>query len=754
MSEVKTVAPVGLETAVSRPLAHTAEKRRGNRELAASSVGAALSIVTALNTWHLLSPGIPPWLRFSVSVLGGMATLATVGLISGAMPNWSWPKWRVRLPLSSGSRTAALWSALACIGVAALMPALGPLGALRTGLTAIGLMAPGYLLSLLLVPESAGGLGRLVVTWALSAGLVPLPLAVLNAAGAPFSLGSTLACLLLLIAVLTLGVKRVQRRPFQLVGTQAADGPMPNAERLLLCSAILLTILLAVLPYVVQHSYFPFGRDYQHPINVEYLLNKGHPWPQPAYVHRTYPDSYGYLAAALAVITGWTPLQVLKVLPVLSLIAGALSVYWATRGIFGRRVAAFTLFAYSALSFQPRSNFFAGTYIDLISGITFVPLYFWCLVRTMQERSYRTPLLAGLLLGFMIQYHLFTLTYSLAISVLALMITMVLRRELVMKGLAGRLAVLSGVAFVIGLPYSVYYSFYYVQNGLARLGATGASLYNVDFPSISFPQDFVRIGLCYLLLPVAGLILLSTGRVRLRRPRPAGILLSCWLVVLLIGAFTKIFVDPLRPTYLLALPAAALLGLLADAAAKGFADPRAKPGIGWRGIAGLTAMAVVAAGMLLSLPFVANLSAASAADSRFAETRDLSSLQALRQVWQAQGKPNVVTDESGLWADYYTDGQADVVPGGPAGFSMWYPSQQERYRAFWAALQSPCSPEGLDAFRAYGVRLIYLGRRPQHWVKPGYEYNDGSGFLDCPGYTVVYSEGTPEGPIHIFRVNN
>jgi hypothetical protein len=725
----------------------------GSREVAATTLGAVVSAVIAPTTWQTLSPSIPAWMRLALSISGAAAAFAAIAVIAGATLRLDRPSWDARRALSGGRRARFVAGLVGVLGVLALAPVLGPLAALKVALAAVLLFAPGYLLSRLLAPEATDGLGRLVMAWALSAGLDPLPLFLLNAAGIRFSLAAAAVSLLALSGALAFGVHREGAGRAHVAEEQVGSGGVADSERLLLTAGIVLTVLLALLPYAVQHSYFPFGRDYQHPINVEYLLTVGRPWPQPGFVHRVYPDTYGYFAAELAVLAGWTPLQVLKVLPVVSIVAGALSLYWATRGMFGARTAAFTLLAYGALSFQPRTNFFAGTYIDLVSGLTFVPLYFWLLVRTMRERSYRAPLLAGLLLGFIIQYHILTLTYAVAISILAVAMTLALHRGLDDRRFMRRLAALSGVAYICGLPYSVYYTIYYAQDGLVRLGVTNGSPYKVDFPAISFPSAFVLVGPVYVLLPLIAALVLFAGPLRVRRPGPAGILLICWLAVLFVGAFTKIFIDPNRPTYLLALPFAILLGLLANLAAGRFRVSPRDAVFGRRRRAGLFAVGALATLMAPCLVLVANMSVASASVGLFADGRDVPSLHALRQDWQAEGKPNVVTDESGLWADYYTNGQADVIPGGPAGFGMWYPYQQQRYLAFWTALQDPCSQKSIQTFIDYGVRLVYLGRRPEHWVKPGYVYNDGSALSSCPAYTVLYSEETPRGPIRIFRVD-
>ncbi|MBI2761647.1 MAG: hypothetical protein HYX51_09510 [Chloroflexi bacterium] len=706
-------------------------------------VGAAGSAVIILG----VPSAVPFWCRAILAVLGGLAAVASLGVILDGQGLRS-------APFDTGVikrfHFANRWTALGSLPILALVSvAAGFPGVPRVVVAGVILLAPGYIASRLLAPEAVGGPGRLALAWAMSAGLVPLPLALLNWAGVPFSLPAVLLSLAFVGTIL--GVARWKSGPVTAGGRRSVEAAATINEHLLVFSAVGLTVLLAALPYLVRGSPFPFGRDYQHPVNVARILSSGWPWPQPGYIHRTYPDSFAYLASAVAALAGWTPLQVLQVLPVVSVVGGALALYCAMRGMFGRTPAAFTLLAYGALSYQPRSNFFFGTFIDLVAGLTFVPLFFWMLTRTTRERGGRGPLLAGLLAGFIIQYHLLTTTITLAVSLVYLLGIAVCRRELLTTNLLRRLGVVAGIAALTGLPFSLYYTYYYITTGLSRLGIIQSSLYDVTYPAVRLPKVLVLGGPLYLLLPVAAVVLLRTRR-QWCAPRPATMLLGAWIAVLLLGSFTKVFVDPARSTYLLALPVAALIGLTAQAARRSsLADTGGQGRPGRLGI--LVRVALVLIVVSSGIIFVAGLVTAASATNRFAEARDLPSLRALQRMWQDDGMPRVLTDESGLWAHYFTDGQAYVLPGGPAGFNQWYPRERERFEAFWAALQEPCASKSFETFQSYQVRFIYLGAKPRHWTKQGYEYNDGSGLLACSGYTLSYAEDTADGPIRIFRVD-
>jgi hypothetical protein len=68
-----------------------------------------------------------------------------------------------------------------------LTPLVGPAGALRIAVGAPALMAPGFLLSVILLPQDQGLIGRLLISGALSTGIIPLAAAALNLIGIPFS---------------------------------------------------------------------------------------------------------------------------------------------------------------------------------------------------------------------------------------------------------------------------------------------------------------------------------------------------------------------------------------------------------------------------------------------------------------------------------------------------------------------------------------------------------------------------------------
>lgn len=109
-----------------------------------------------------------------------------------------------------GAIRPAIWCVPAIIAAWLLLtPLVGPAGALRIAVGAPTLMAPGFLFSVILLPQDQGLIGRLLLSGVLSAGIIPLAAAALNLIGIPFSpevaYASVAGTSLVLALVLALG---------------------------------------------------------------------------------------------------------------------------------------------------------------------------------------------------------------------------------------------------------------------------------------------------------------------------------------------------------------------------------------------------------------------------------------------------------------------------------------------------------------------------------------------------------------------
>jgi len=159
-----------------------------------------------VTTFALLFPAIPLWLRAALALLGGLAAFATGDLILSAPE----PEEAAGPTLSRSNRgplrDTALWGGLALGIMLFLLPWLGLTRPLRSTVAVLLVVTPGYLISLLILPERIDPLGRLVLSWALAAAILPIAMELLNVAGIAFSLGSVLVTLTTMIVALVLAV--------------------------------------------------------------------------------------------------------------------------------------------------------------------------------------------------------------------------------------------------------------------------------------------------------------------------------------------------------------------------------------------------------------------------------------------------------------------------------------------------------------------------------------------------------------------
>ena len=161
--------------------------------------------VAALLFWGLHSAA-PTWLRGALALLVGLAVAAIVQLLFREKERGQASAEEARPRPRSPAKRIFPYVAISLVFVAALAPMLGVGGALRVVLAGIVLLVPGYLLSLLVLPGETSILTRVLVAWALSAGLIPVPLEVINGFGYPFSVGAVLISLGLLVLGLGLAV--------------------------------------------------------------------------------------------------------------------------------------------------------------------------------------------------------------------------------------------------------------------------------------------------------------------------------------------------------------------------------------------------------------------------------------------------------------------------------------------------------------------------------------------------------------------
>jgi hypothetical protein len=173
-------------------------------------VGISLALVVAL----LVRQGLPAVItgrgNWAVPALVGVCVLAIVLLLLHRPDLQDDVRAGSSIGSDAGLRSAARVAYLAVPFVIATWLALSPFigfdSALRIALGVPALLAPGYLLSILILPQPQGLIGRLLIGVVLSAALIPLGAQALDYLGWPFSfevaLASTVGTSLLLALVI------------------------------------------------------------------------------------------------------------------------------------------------------------------------------------------------------------------------------------------------------------------------------------------------------------------------------------------------------------------------------------------------------------------------------------------------------------------------------------------------------------------------------------------------------------------------
>ncbi len=172
----------------------------------------AAALLGTLTTW-LAADGLPAsitgTLGWIIAALAG-AIMFVVGILvlNGCEREQENPE---AIPAGQASALKALrigyvW-ALGAVAVSLLVtPFVGFSNSFRIVFGALLLFAPGYFLSVVLLPASQGFVGRVLLGGVLSAGVVPTAVASLNGLGVPFSgavaLASTAGPTLLLVGVI------------------------------------------------------------------------------------------------------------------------------------------------------------------------------------------------------------------------------------------------------------------------------------------------------------------------------------------------------------------------------------------------------------------------------------------------------------------------------------------------------------------------------------------------------------------------
>ncbi|HQW35566.1 MAG TPA: hypothetical protein PLW39_03335 [Thermoflexales bacterium] len=501
--------------------------------------------------------------------------------------------------------------------------------------------------------------------------------------------------------------------------------------------AFALSILITILPYLVNNPAVPFGSDMQHPQAMLNLLETGKPLQlYPDYLNQQYPNTYSYLLAVVVKLMKLDPLASITLVTSLCMAASLAAIYYFVRSLYGQTAAAFSLLAYGILSFQPRQTFLDGTRIELVSGLVLVPLCLLALQKTLTVSGYRWSALGGILFGALIRYHFIGTVQAGIVAVIFFVLVAFARRDLITRAALARLLILAGVALLISLPYSFFYLQVALKIVLGRLGLTPvAAEQEAVFPPIAgFDEILLRMGMPFFLAGFASFSAVMGQKLIGRKVKTADLLLLAWVIMLCIGSFTPALLVPERFLRNLALPLSIGIGVfLASLGKRQFLAPM-----------------LMALLMVISLPSIIDSMIFHGTQTLYATTYDLPSLGALKEISHRDSR-TTLTDDSGVWMPYFVGEHSRYIAGGPEGFLWFGEPLRSEMRELWQAHLDPCSPASAATFSKFDIGYIYVGARPRHWTLPGYIYVDGNAYLACPNFKTDYSEDTPNGKIFIFE---
>ena len=480
-------------------------------------------------------------------------------------------------------------------------------------------------------------------------------------------------------------------------------------------AALGLGLWLTILPYMAFKPAVPFGRDMQHERNVESIIRTGHAAPRSAEVTEFYPDTYGYWAASPAIAAGASTLATLKVLPAVTWLLAALSVFLMGWSLFGLRAGLASCIAFSVWCYQPRHTLVDGAFIGVAGEYFLGPVALYAFYRLVSRPTRAGAIVTAFLVGTLIQVHLLSFTRFAAIALVYGLFALIIRPNRLRIILMASLAAVA--AFVIGLPYSVRYLNIYV--GFSFQNQEVVEAHGAHFPTISYPRDFIdRFGFRFFIIALIAFGLwLALVRIT-DLATHTWVWLTTWIFVTVALTLTGILVSPERDLRTLCIPIALVIGWTINALIEGFSR-RTTP---------LATVSILTAGTLLTAPWLAQRALVVGSISIYSTPQELAFLRSL-DLRNRAGR--VGTDESGVFLAALDDADPLEMDGGPAGF-QWYgePLRTEMSNLF-NVLQQHCPAGGDKVLRDMDVRWIYLGPRPSHWTLPGYKFVPGSALEQC-----------------------
>ena len=479
-----------------------------------------------------------------------------------------------------------------------------------------------------------------------------------------------------------------------------------------------LAILKYSYPYITLNQSIPFGfdpafhcRDIKNIVNNNVTITSG-----------IYPQSFHFMVAANVAVMD---LPIPSTFIITSLIIAsiiALEVYVLTEKTLNSYAALLSYITVLLLTVHPLHSLTDGLIPELL-GISVLMLGIIKLIDLVRDKSLRSMMYCGVIIGFSLYIHITPLAILLFTPFLTSILLLHLLKSVKTLKLHGRslklrvemrvadsikLALKIFTVMPIALLTSLPSSLVYIVNTVLSLAGEESSLPTGELTKPVFPHDFEMVfgkELLYL-----GLISLITLPIISRR-REYMVIYSIIISQLLAVCFSLVQV-PFRFLRIVPIFLSVVVGLFIYSMLERLQGLSYKS---LRTILKILSILIISLIFISSTPRVIESSVQLAKSNIWYFPEDVPSYIFLKNLTEG----TILTDFSCGWLPYFTENKLIIIP----PYSLWgsYSSKdQEMFRELLSASSKPIN--AYNTLSKYNVSYIYLGVNPQkrHFTPPGY----------------------------------
>jgi len=479
-----------------------------------------------------------------------------------------------------------------------------------------------------------------------------------------------------------------------------------------------LAILKYSYPYITLNQSIPFGFDPSlHCRDIKNIVNNNVVNPSGIYL-----QTFHFMVAANVAVMD---LPIPSTFIITSLIIAsiiALEVYVFTEKTLNSHAALLSYITVLLLTVHPFHSLTDGLIPELF-GISVLMLGIIKLIDLVRDKSLRSMIYCGVIIGFSLYIHITPLAILLFTPFLILILLLHILKSVKTFKLHGRslklrvgmevadsikLALKIFTVIPIALLTSLPSSLVYIVNIILSLAGEKSSLPTGEFTRPVFPHDFEMVfgkELLYL-----GLISLTTLPIISRR-REYMVIYSIIISQLLAVCLPLVQV-PFRFLRIVPIFLSVVVGLFI------YSILERLQRLGYRS---LRTFLKVLSILIISLIFISSTPRVIESSVQLAKSNiwyfpeDVSSYMLFKNLTEG----TILTDFSCGWLPYFTENKLIIIP--PYGLWSSYSSKdQEMFRELLSASSKPVN--AYNTLSKYNISYIYLGVNPQkrHFTPPGY----------------------------------